>query len=573
MTFLAHHARARAAAACTVALLCLWQWDAVADAGALNHSAVGIALFAALALALFRALGRADRRRNAISYGLGLLLAAFLVAGRRLSVSGGFTAATFGDWLGVLAALGGYGAALGGMLTLLYGWMARPRPTRGRDLLGRFPAVFGLLAVCWIPAWLALWPGTLRYDAPTQLYTYLDWQLTAHHPLLHTLLLGWCMDVGMSYGGAGHGLALYCGLQLALMALMLAWACRWMARHGAPFGARLGVVILFALLPLYPLFGISATKDVLFGGLFMLTVLQIYDLAREPSALQSPWRILGFGLTGVLMCLMRNNGFYALALAAPFVALMTVRGRRLRALFLCWVTAGASLLANAGLMAALDAQPGDAVETLSIPLQQMARVSAMDGLSEEEAALLGEIYPVDPGLAYDPQIADPVKWAMTYDAFYADPARYLALWLRMGLEHPARYLEAFLVQNLPYFYPGAPMRYNVVLGVESTEMYPLASQPLLPGLTALYQRYDETLEAYGLSGTYLLSDPAAQVWLCLAALGFALWRRRRGLAAACALLLALWVTCLLGPVAILRYMLGFFYAMPVLAAVSLAPDS
>ena len=36
-------------------------------------------------------------------------------------------------------------------------------------------------------------------------------------------------------------------------------------------------------------------------------------------------------------------------------------------------------------------------------------------------------------------------------------------------------------------------------------------------------------------------------------------------------LLALWGTCLVGPIAIIRYMLGIFYTLPVLLAAMLAP--
>ena len=39
-----------------------------------------------------------------------------------------------------------------------------------------------------------------------------------------------------------------------------------------------------------------------------------------------------------------------------------------------------------------------------------------------------------------------------------------------------------------------------------------------------------------------------------------------------AFLLALWLTCLLGPVAIIRYLLAFFYAVPVLLAYMIRPE-
>ena len=65
------------------------------------------------------------------------------------------------------------------------------------------------------------------------------------------------------------------------------------------------------------------------------------------------------------------------------------------------------------------------------------------------------------------------------------------------------------------------------------------------------------------------ADTAFTSWACLA--GLAHYRRQRHWMVAFALLLGVWVTCLLGPVALMRYMLGFFYAMPLLLAAMLAP--
>ena len=110
------------------------------------------------------------------------------------------------------------------------------------------------------------------------------------------------------------------------------------------------------------------------------------------------------------------------------------------------------------------------------------------------------------------------------------------------------------------------MLYNIVLGVLPMELYELAEAPVLPALRPFYQAYDRTLTVFGLPVTELWSDCAAMVWLTLWLLGLAITRRERGLFAATVFLLCIWATCLLGPVAAMRYMLAFHYSLPVLAA-------
>ena len=114
------------------------------------------------------------------------------------------------------------------------------------------------------------------------------------------------------------------------------------------------------------------------------------------------------------------------------------------------------------------------------------------------------------------------------------------------------------------------MRYNIVLGCESNELYPVLEGSALPGLRAPYEAYDRDFSIFGVPYSFLLSNTALAVWVCIALSGFFAYRRQSAHFAATIFLLALWITNLLGPVAIMRYMLGFFYLLPVLAAYAIA---
>ena len=59
--------------------------------------------------------------------------------------------------------------------------------------------------------------------------------------------------------------------------------------------------------------------------------------------------------------------------------------------------------------------------------------------------------------------------------------------------------------------------------------------------------------------------------LWLLGLALALRRGQRGVSAGFLFGLAIWLTCLLGPVALIRYVLSLYYLVPVLWAALLAP--
>lgn len=576
-----------AVAAGILSVLTVWQLPNALDLPD-QTVALGQAISVVLAVTVFllyrEAFAMHDNRLRKAAFGTGAFFSLCTVLGKPLQVSGAYTA------ISLLSALGSillwalltllFGAALLVLFRAASGITTRTKNAEKESTFSRLSGngfiVFLFLLLCWVPFWLAFWPGTFVYDSGTQFYTYYDWVITTHHPILHTLLLGFCMSLGIDStedGSATTGLAVYSAVQMILLAAMLAYAIHWMRRRAVPTGVRITVTLLFAIFPFYPIWSFSAQKDVLFGGLAMLFVLQLVDLWLDGyRLLQSPWRIAGFIATAVLMMLMRNNGVYALLVLAPF-GIVWAKGARWRVTALLAGCVAAYLAANGALIWATEATSACKVEFLSIPLQQIARTLRDDpaAIAEDTDGVIDTLYDTSPAEVYNPQVADPVKWATYYDEVDENVPQLLSLWVRMGVHHLQSYAEAFLVQNLPYYLPGAPMAYRFDLGVVQMDMFPIEEHSYFPALRELCQKYDQTLTLWGLPGARLLSDTAFFVWLAIAGFALAWYRRQKHLMAGFLYLLAIWATCLVGPVAIIRYMLALFYAVPILWATLFVP--
>jgi len=433
-------------------------------------------------------------------------------------------------------------------------------------IAGSWIVVFVLLVLCWLPAWLAFWPGSFSPDSITQFYAYYNEDHSTHHPLLHTLFLGFCMVLGIDASPEGYatgGLALYCGIQLVLTAGCVAYAVNWLKRRGVPVWARLIVTVLFAFNPFYAPWAFYSQKDVLFGALVLMFCLQLVDLWKFGM---KPLRLIQFAVIAVLMMLLRNNGIYALALLVPF-AIWWAQGRRIRVAALLAVCMALYLAVNAVLVYVLDAGAGSKVEILSIPLQQIARTikENPEARDMDEDGVLDTLFgDADIIGLYDEQIADPLKWNVDYDVLDENIPALLKLWAKIGVRNFDTYVEAFLAQNLPYLLPYSDMFQTFDFGVQQPEWFPIEETSYLPGLRAAYEEYEETLSFMGIPGTRLLCDPAFYVWLCITGFALACYRKNRGLMTAFGFLIAVWFTSLLGPVAIMRYMLGVYYTAPVL---------
>lgn len=467
----------------------------------------------------------------------------------------------------------------GAILTVLFALMNRQvqRSPKAEKWLSRFVSngfvVFLFLLACWVPVWLAFWPGHFSADPITQFYSYYNEEHSTHHPLLHTLLLGFCMMLGIDAspeGYATNGLALYCGIQMVIVAACMAYAISWSKRHGVPVWARLIVTLLFGLSPFYAPWTFCAQKDVIFGALVLVLTLQLTDIWTEGL---NTLRIIGFLVTALLMMLFRNNGLYAFLLLLPF-AVWWKRSSRIATAVLLVACIILYLVVNNALIYALDAEKGSKVEMLSVPLQQIGRTLKQnpDAIDADTEGVLETLYG-DTSIAdtYDETISDPLKWAIDYDSLDENIPSLLSLWLRMALDHLPTYTEAFLIQNLPYLLPGSDMRTYFDFEVQQPEWFPIEQTSYLPQVQQLFETYDDTLVYAGIPGSRYFSDAALHVWFCIIGFAFAVFRRDYGKMTAFAFLLSLWITCLLGPVANIRYMLGIYIAVPVLFASLLMP--
>lgn len=430
---------------------------------------------------------------------------------------------------------------------------------------------FAVILACYVPMLAVLFPGSFAYDVPFQLEQVFTGAYSTHHPLLHTLLLGACVKLGRWLGNINMGAALYSVIQMTALAACFAATCASIARQSGVRAAKWSAAF-FAIYPMHMMMAVNATKDVLFSGLFALTLAL---LCEDMTAVRDTRRELGIVLCGAGMLLLRNNALYAAAVWL-LVVLVLFRRRAMR-------TAGVFLLAivfcvgaGRGMQAITGAQSGDLCEMLSLPIQQLARARNLHGarLTEEEHTAIDELMPGESWALYDPTISDPVKFEFDTQTFLSDPARYVEIYVSVGKKCPQAYLDAALKQTYSFWYPYARYAvsgYYLQMGItdeyyEWCDFERITDQSLLPRLRASLNWRFGAQGAMQIPGIGWLFNMGVIVWVMLY---FVLREMYLGRWAcfACALLpVLLWGTFLLGPVMAGRYIYPFVCCLPVLAA-------
>ncbi len=542
----------------------------------ITHRFLALAVTAVLTVLGTRLFEQRDARLRRYGWAIGMLFSLAQVCGERVSkigtlINGGW------DWLLQISCVIGFAPAVGGLFALFVRGLQVARQGAekkdGRRLSTR--AVFwgstAILLLLWLPYLLAFYPGLFTYDVSYQYLQYTTGDFNTHHPLLHTLLVGGFCDLGrLLFGYPSKGILLYTLFQMGLMALSMASANALLHRYRAPVWVCVTLLIIEGIMPFHTLLVISTTKDTLFAGALLYLCVLLLEAILEPQALhRCSWGIR-FVLTQMAVGMMRNNGFICLAAVLAVGVVELVRhheaGKRLIVLTLCGlVMYGAG---NAGLKAAVGAQNGPIREILSVPAQQLGRVYA---LTDDEAK--DEILSYFPGAPnYAPSISDPLK--DTFTGTSRDLPGLLRLWISVGLRHPIIYMDAFVALNKGFYQldetPPWGAQYLETKFHESKEDG-LLEHSLWPELrdwmTELYSR-----RGYLSVPIYAaLLSHAFWCWLMLWGMTAAMYLKNKAAISIGVVVTALFLTVLLGPCVMLRYIYPIILCGPFLLGTLVLP--
>lgn len=431
-----------------------------------------------------------------------------------------------------------------------------------------FPVFWLLIFVCWLPVLLACYPGIFSYDAIYQCSQVTDTlHLNTHHPIIHTLLLGGCVQLGRSvFDNANTGMLLYSLIQMLINSCIFAYVLTFLKKHKIPSLILALCFAFFAFVPFNSLFAVCATKDSIFSSLFVLFFTFILQLVTDTDTFFRSWKYPAlFSLSVFLLLTFRNNMLYAFVLCIPFF-LWIYRKHWKKNVLMLLVPILLLKLYEGILYPALDVSPGNSREAYSVIMQQFANVYNNCEPDEADRQKLLALMDDTSWKKYEPHKSDAIKNEFRTEAFEENLGDYMKLWIKLGLQYPSQYLNAFFNLTYGYWYPNDTLP-DTTTYRKYIEVYTggdITFESKLPGLL-------EKLESFGMESSYqtipglsMLFSPAAYLWLLLFLCAVNFYRKRWNFFIAILPPAALFLTLLLGPVALLRYLYPIILCVPVL---------
>lgn len=341
-------------------------------------------------------------------------------------------------------------------------WAGIGNPVRGVLLTA-------VLLLCWSPVIVAMFPGTVWYDAGEQIAQFQGYSvrgsvpgtISAHHPVLDTIIFGLFARLGSAMGSLRAGIAVLIMLQVVAMCVGLAATVLYVHAVGGGTVASVLLFAWFAFYPALPIIMMSLVKDTLHLIVLVPWMLLYTQTVRTRlDSLRSPWFIMWFVLLSVLCSLTTMTGLYITVLSLALLPLQAFRGKRrkqraLRALTVFLVSALLAFVAFPALVyGPLRVYKDDANQILVVPMQMTGRYALdnPDDVTVQERNAIDTVNLVpfrDMPERYNPYLADPIIQYSLKDSKAVMP--YISAWLSMGLRHPQSYVNGFAALESGWF--------------------------------------------------------------------------------------------------------------------------
>ncbi len=432
-------------------------------------------------------------------------------------------------WEIMMALLGGFVVAQNVLLFLyrrLPEWEAKKRSASFYRSAVAFLVRFILFsAICLLFLFFSAYPGLLTNDSMTQIRQSLGGITSNHHPFWHTVLIKGILAVGVRlFGNMTDAVALYSVCQVLFFAAAIAFSLMTLYHAGVRKRLLILCGLPFAVLPYYIVYSVTMWKDVVFAAATLFFVTFFFrSLKGIGNRIVNAVFLFVFA---VLFCVWRSNAWLAMV-ASVVLFFLYLRKRHIKSVWLILAAVVVAWGMRTPVISMLGIQQPDFVESLSIPVQQVARVIVDGGeISEEDYETLDKIMDVDEVKSlYLDFISDPIKDEIRskgHAYLEENKMEFLKLWIRVGIHNPSSYVRAWVDQTKGYYNSGYDYwiipngKSNVDLGIEK--------EPLDNPINTAFTRAIDTMKTHPLAKPFISIGLA--VWV-MTALGVVLFLRRR----------------------------------------------
>ena len=317
-----------------------------------------------------------------------------------------------------------------------------------------FVKIMIIIFVCWLPYFLRYFPAVMTPDSYYSLHYIKNGILNDYHTFGHTWFVGFFILIGkLVFGKFNYAVAFYIVIQMLINSFIFTFIIKFLYEKNVKKIVVFVVGLFFCFSPLYAIYSVTLWRDVLFGIVFVMLFISLYNYVDSDYKL-SKKNVMMYLVSVFVMLFFRNNGIYVFLLFVPIFVLFSKYNRKIIAISNIIIIIMYFLI-KGPVFDYFEVQKTTSSEAYSIPLQQIARVvSSGANIEKKDYKYLNKVIDMEQvSLKYNPTISDPIKRLVNNEELSKDKLKFFKAWFKLFLKYPRTYVEAYLCQTLGYWYP------------------------------------------------------------------------------------------------------------------------
>lgn len=427
-----------------------------------------------------------------------------------------------------------------------------------------------LIFIAWLPYFLRYYPGLFTNDSYMQVLQSLGKvELSNHHPIAHTGIISIFINIGCNiFKNINFGVALYSIFQMIMMAVMFTYVIRYLNQKNVPIIVQACCLLYYMFYPVHGLYSITMWKDILFSGLLPIYIIKSIELIyNTENFMKNKGNIIKYILISLLVILLRNNGLYIIILSMlAFIIALRKYWKKLAAIFIAIMAI--YFLLKTSIFSILNIKEGEIRETLSIPLQQIARVDKYhkEELSKEVQEQINRFFKCDNiGEKYYPILSDSVKDELNEEYFKEHKIEFIKLWGNLLTNYFKDYVESFISNSYGYYYPEA--KHWVTIRTVRENNLGISQQPIID--SELVTKIDSIIDRRDIPIISMFFSIGTAFWIIVTCLGYQILNKNYKSILYYIIIFTLWLTIVASPVFCeYRYAYAMFTSIPLFVSLN-----
>lgn len=446
--------------------------------------------------------------------------------------------------------------------------------------------IFLTILIIWTIGYIASFPGVYGYDAGFQILEFQDEtvNITTHFSILYSFILYLFVFIGkVVFNNYDIGFGIYSFIQMLFIVYVAYKVCWYIYNKFKNKYILIASIGFFILIPYNFILSISSCQDVWFGGIFALIIINLLNMIENEKYYKNLKNLVIYCIQIILLCLTRNNGLYATIVAIPFLLIFFKKKRVIAATVIAIIIAQ---IAQTIMFKELNVEKGNSLkEMMSIPVQQIGRVYCYnkESLTEEEMEYILKLVPGDVLEIHklNQSISDALKSKLNTDLIKQDIGKFIKNYIKIGWKNKTEYIEAAMLNNLGLWYPDKVypdtrmyhplLEYKMLDAKIYNDKYiQINRKSAIPFIDKVftYLIADGKFSKIPVIGT--ISSMGTASFIIIFSIFMILYNKKYRYLTIIGEILGLYLTLLLAPVALYRYMYGIMLIIPIIISLPFA---